>query len=121
MPTYHGACHCGAIEFEIETDDAISQATRCNCSLCRRKNALMHRVPPERFHLLKGADNLALYQWNTGTAKHYFCKTCGIYPFHMPRAAPDQYTVNVACLDGVDLSKLKINAFDGQAFSLETK
>jgi hypothetical protein len=119
MPTYHGSCHCGAIEFEIETDGPIAQATRCNCSLCRRKNALMYRVPPERFHLLKGEDNLATYQWNTGTAKHYFCKTCGIYPFHRPRAAPGQYTVNVACLDGVDPSTLKVNLFDGEAFSLE--
>lgn len=119
MRTYHGSCHCGAVEFEIDTD--LTQAVRCNCSICRRKNALMHRVPPERFRLLKGKDNLTLYQWNTGTAKHYFCKTCGIYPFHQPRAAPTEYTVNVACLDSVDMSKLKINEFDGQAFSLEEK
>lgn len=119
MQTYHGSCHCGAVQFEIDTD--LKEATRCNCSICRRKNALMHRVPPERLRLLKGEENLTLYQWNTGTAKHYFCKTCGIYPFHRPRAAPDQYVVNVACLDGVDLSKLKINEFDGEAFSLETK
>ena len=117
MQTYRGSCHCGAIRFEIDTE--LMQATRCNCSLCSKKNALMHRVPPERFRLLAGEDNLALYQWNTGAAKHYFCKTCGIYPFHMPRAAPDQYTVNVACLDGVDPSTLKVNVFDGKAFSLE--
>lgn len=119
MQTYHGACHCGAVAYEIDTD--LTEATRCNCSICRRKNALMHRVPPERFRLLKGADNLTLYQWNTGTAKHYFCKTCGIYPFHHPRAAPTEYTVNVACLDGVDIAALKINTFDGEAFSLEEK
>jgi hypothetical protein len=119
MQTYHGSCHCGAVEYEADID--LTQATRCNCSICRKKNALMHRVPPERFRLLKGKDNLTLYQWNTGTAKHYFCKTCGIYPFHQPRAAPTEYSVNVACLDGVDLKSLKINEFDGDAFSLEEK
>lgn len=119
MQTYHGSCHCGAVEYEIDTD--LARVARCNCSICRKKNALMHRVPPDRFRLLKGEDNLTLYQWNTGTAKHYFCKTCGIYPFHQPRVAPDEFTVNVACLDGVDLSALEISEFDGQAFSLEEK
>ena len=112
-----GHCHCRAVHITIPVrPETLGD---CNCSLCSKKNALMHRVPPERFRLLAGEDNLALYQWNTGTAKHYFCRTCGIYPFHMPRAAPHQYTVNVACLDGVDPSALKVNVFDGKAFSLE--
>ena len=119
MTHYRGSCHCGAVQFDIETE--ITELTMCDCSLCSKKNALMCTAHESGFKLLAGNDKLSLYQWNTGTAKHYFCKTCGIYPFHMPRAAPDQYSVNVACLDGVDMASLKINQFDGEAFSLEKK
>ena len=115
MQTYRGSCHCGAVQFEIKAD--LSKTTRCNCSTCRKKNAVMTRVQPEDFRLIEGQDNLTLYQWNTGTAKHYFCKTCGIYPFHRPRAAPDCYAANVACLEGVDLESLDPGMFDGQSFS----
>lgn len=117
MQTYRGSCHCGAVAFEIDAE--IETATRCNCSICRKKNALMHRVPADRFRLLQGEDALSLYQWNTGTARHLFCKTCGVYPFHNPRAAPDEFTVNLACLEGLDVDALPVRVFDGKDFSLE--
>ncbi len=119
MTTYEGSCHCGKVVFEIDTE--FDKAATCNCSICRRRNAVMHRVPAERFRLIRGNDDLVLYQFNTDTAKHYFCGTCGIYPFHMPRLAPEDYTVNVFCLAGVDdddIARLAINQFDGQSFSL---
>lgn len=118
MQTYAGQCHCGAVKFEIDTD--LDKAGQCNCSICLRRNAYMHRVSQDRFRLLSSEDALQLYQFNTGTAKHYFCKTCGIYPFHHPRVAPDQITVNIFCLEGIDrdsLADLEINEFDGKAFS----
>lgn len=101
MKVYHGSCHCGRVRFEIETDmQAVSQ---CNCSICRKKGTINHRVRPEHFRLLSGEEALTLYQFNTMTAKHYFCKYCGIHPFTHPRAAPELYTVNVRCLDDFDL------------------
>ncbi len=117
MQTYRGSCHCGAVVFEIDAE--IETATRCNCSICHKKNAPMFRVPADRFRLIQGEDALTLYQWNTGSARHLFCKTCGIYPFHNPRVAPDEVTVNLACLDGLDVDALPVRAVDGQAFSLE--
>ncbi len=121
MQTYQGSCHCGAVRFEIDT--VLDNAAICNCSICSRRNAVMHRVAPENLRILQGEDALQLYEFNTKTAKHYFCKTCGIYPFHRPRSAPDMVTVNIFCLDGVDreiLADWKIIEFDGQAFSTET-
>jgi len=118
MTTYTGSCHCGAVAFEIDT--VLDKAGTCNCSICRRRNSLMHRVTAENFRLVRGEDALALYQFNTNTARHHFCKHCGIYPFHQPRVAPDAYTVNVYCLDGVtddDIAKLDIGTFDGKNFS----
>lgn len=66
----------------------------------------MASVPLDRLRVVKGAGNLTLYQWNTYTAKHYFCRTCGIYTHHQRRSNPSQYGVNVACLEGVDVTGL---------------
>jgi hypothetical protein len=118
MKVYRGRCHCGKVVFEIETD--LDRVGVCNCSICRRRNAVMHRVPPERFRLLEGEEALTLYQFNTKTAKHYFCRVCGVYPFHQPRLAPEAYTVNVHCLDDIEpeeVAKLAVTRFDGRAFS----
>jgi len=119
MQTYKGSCHCGAVVFEIDTD--LDRAGICNCSICRRRNAPMHRVAADNFRLIEGEAALTLYQFNTATAKHYFCRTCGVYPFHRPRLAPEAYTVNVFCLEGVgddDIAALEIQRFDGQSFSV---
>jgi hypothetical protein len=112
--TFAGGCHCGAVRFEIETD--ITKATECTCSICTRKGALHHRVPPERFTLLAGRDALALYQFGSKKAKHWFCKHCGIHPFSNPRAAPDMVTVNIRCLDDYEAEKsnIEIRTFDGK-------
>ena len=115
LQSYTGSCHCGAIRFEVKT--TLSPALRCNCSLCRRKGALMASVAAEDFTLLAGETFLTLYQFNTRTAKHYFCKICGIYPFHRPRTDPTIYRVNVGCLDGVDLGALNSSVHNGAALT----
>ncbi len=115
MHTYHGSCHCGAVRFEIDTD-GIDTVTECNCSICHKKGALFHRVSAERFRLLAGEGELILYQFNKRIARHFFCRQCGIYPFHRPRSAPDSHQVNVRCLDDYDLAAAapEIVRFDGQ-------
>lgn len=97
-----GKCHCGAVEFEVELENGLEDLRRCNCSLCRRKGAIMATVPVERLRVVKGMHMLTLYRWNTETAKHYFCKRCGIYTHHQRRSNPSQYGFNVACIEGVD-------------------
>ena len=119
MMTYRGSCHCATVDFEVDTE--LEAVAVCNCSICRRRNAVMLRVPAERFRLLAGEKALTLYQFNTKTAKHYFCRHCGIYPFHRPRVAPDAYAVNVFCLDGLDaedIAQLPVQRFDGHSFSI---
>jgi hypothetical protein len=65
-------------------------------------NALMVKVHESQFRLLAGADSLTEYRFHTMTAHHYFCRTCGIYPFHRKRVTPDHYGVNVHCLHDFD-------------------
>jgi hypothetical protein len=113
--TYQGRCHCGAVRFEIATD--FPELTTCDCSICRMKNALMVKVHERDFQLRSGEEVLAAYQFHTYTATHYFCRICGIYPFHRKRVTPDHYGVNVFCLEGADLSVVPVRATLGAGMS----
>ena len=106
-----GSCHCGAVRFAITSD--FPELTSCDCSLCKRRNALMVKVHESAFELLAGAEQLATYQWHTHTAVHHFCKVCGIYPFHRKRVTPDHFGVNVHCLDGFDPAGIAVRATHG--------
>ena len=112
MPTYHGSCHCGAVRFTVEGD--IPEAYTCDCSLCSKKNALMANVHESRLRITAGEDRLGLYQWNARIAKHYFCLSCGIYPFHRKRSMPDHYGVNLKCLDDLDWATIPVRAAEGK-------
>lgn len=109
--TYIGSCHCGAVRFEVETD--LPELTSCDCSICRKKNALMVRVHESKFRLLAGAESLIEYQFHTKTARHFFCKICGIYPFHRKRVTPDNLGINVFCLQGVELADIPVRQAEG--------
>lgn len=109
--TYRGSCHCGAVRFEIDTD--FPELTTCDCSICRRKNALMVKVHESALRLVSGHDSLSEYQFHTRTARHYFCRICGIYPFHRKRVTPDCYGVNVFCLDDFDPTGIPVRATVG--------
>jgi hypothetical protein len=117
-----GTCHCSAVEFTVDLQNRLEDLRRCNCSLCRRKGAVMASVPVERLTVTKGADKLTVYQWNTRTAKHYFCSVCGIYTHHQRRSNPKLYGFNVACLEGVDPYALgEVRIGDGASQSLTSK
>jgi hypothetical protein len=111
LETYEGGCHCGRVRFRVQAD--LSRVVECNCSVCTKKGILHLTVPPEQFDLLSGEEALEIYQFNTNTAKHIFCRHCGIHSFGMPRSAPDKFTVNARCLDGIDIAALRPKFFDG--------
>jgi len=112
MPeTYQGGCHCGRVRFRVTGD--LGRVVDCNCSMCAKKGFLHLIVAPEAFELVSGRDDLTTYRFNTGVARHTFCRHCGIHPFYVPRSDPNKIDVNVRCLEGVDLSTLKPEAFDG--------
>ena len=114
MTLYHGSCHCGAVRYEAETE--IVSVLACNCSICRKKGVLHHRVAPENFRLVAGEDALETYRFGTGRARHLFCRTCGVHPFSRPRAAPELYTINVRTLDDYDVEaeSPQVVRFDGR-------
>lgn len=112
---YRGSCHCGAVRFSYE-GEAITKGLRCNCSLCARKGALMSQefIPAESLKIDAGDGALGLYQFGPKTAKHYFCKNCGIYPFHETARKPGHFRVNLGCIDGIDPLSLEADVFDGR-------
>ncbi len=107
-----GCCHCGAVGIEVEAPPKIL-AHECNCSMCRRVGFLHLIVPAARFRLVRGEDSLADYRFNTGTARHRFCRVCGCKPFYVPRSNPDGFSVNVRCIDPSTISELVVEPFDG--------
>ena len=109
---YRGGCHCGAVRFEVEAPERIL-VQDCNCSLCAMTGFLHLIVPKSKFRLVKGEENITTYTFNTGIAKHTFCRTCGIKSFYVPRSNPDGIDVNVRCLDEPP-GEMTIEPFDGR-------
>jgi hypothetical protein len=108
-----GGCHCGAVRFEVLSAEAV-EVMSCNCSICIKTGYLHLIVEKPRFRLLKGQENLTLYTFNTGAAKHLFCKTCGVKSYYVPRSHPDGVSVNYRCLDQAALDVVRITPFNGQ-------
>ncbi len=100
--THQLTCHCGAVELAVDLSDGLNTARRCDCSFCRRRGAIAVSAPLDGIRIVRGADKLTLYQWGTGTAKHYFCSVCGIYTHHQRRSNPNEFGVNAAALKGVN-------------------
>lgn len=109
---YKGSCHCQAVVFEVEAPQDI-EADYCNCSICTKSGFLHLIVPLTKFRLLQGEQSLTSYSFNTGVARHTFCKVCGIKPFYTPRSNPDGIDVNVNCLDDRPKS-VNVTDFNGQ-------
>src|SRR6266446_7774835 len=97
----NGACHRGAVPFTARLTDGLRSARRCTCSYCRMRGAIAVSADLDGINITQGSELLTVYQFNTNTAKHYFCSRCGIYTHHQRRSNPKQYGVNVACLEGI--------------------
>ncbi|MFB2683192.1 GFA family protein [Shewanella mangrovisoli] len=96
------SCHCGAVVLELSLPNGIEKPRRCDCSICRRKGAIVGSVPLAGLKIIKGENVLKCYEFNTKTAKHYFCSVCGIYTHHQRRSNPNEYGYNLGCLEGVN-------------------
>lgn len=113
MIRHTGGCHCGRVRFEVLAPARI-EAAECNCSMCAKVGFLHLIVQKPQFKLLSGEDALTAYRFNTGTARHLFCRICGVKSFYVPRSHPDGYSVNVRCLDSASVESLSVVPFDGK-------
>ena len=113
LVTHRGGCHCGAVAFEVDAP-AMLEVADCNCSICAMTGYLHLIVPKARFRLLRGQDALTEYTFNTGVARHRFCRRCGIKSFYVPRSHPDGISVHARCLDASTVTAMRIAPFDGR-------
>ena len=114
-------CHCGSVEAEINVSE-FDKILRCNCSICKRKSAIMSMVTNENFKITKGKDKLKIYQFHTKVAKHYFCSNCGIYTHHNPRSNPSMTGFNLGCIDELDTFNVEnVIVIDGKNHPLDKK
>ena len=109
--THRGGCHCGRVAFEVDAP-ATLDVLECKCSICRMTGFLHLIVPAARFRLLRGAEDLTEYRFNTGVAKHRFCRVCGVKSFYVPRSHPDGIDVNARCLAPDTIAALRVAPFD---------
>ncbi len=112
LPWWQGGCHCGAVRFEVQAASHV-EVEDCNCSICRMSGFLHLIVPQRCFRLIKGQAALQQYTFNTGVARHLFCRHCGIKPFYVPRSNPNGMDINLRCLDQ-PWPAYHVVAFDGQ-------
>lgn len=113
-PIHKASCHCGAVELELELPDGIVDPRRCDCSMCKRRGAIVATVAEEGLRVLHGQSVLRSYQFNTRTAVHYFCTRCGVYTHHRRRSNPNEFGYNVGCLAGVNPFELDpVDTSDG--------
>lgn len=113
LVTHRGGCHCGAVRFTVEAPARLV-VHDCNCSICTLTGFQHLIVPGSRFRLLQGSDGLTEYTFNTGVARHLFCRRCGVKSFYVPRSNPDGFSVNARCLDPATIESLTVEPFDGR-------
>lgn len=116
---YQGSCHCHRVTFEARAE--LRYVIDCNCSICRRKGALWHPAGEADLSILTGEAHLVLYQFGTKTAKHYFCRICGIAQFVRPRVDPARWLFNARCIDDIDLSSIRVLPFEGHNWEAAAK
>jgi hypothetical protein len=115
--TYHGSCHCKAVQFEVDAD--LSKGTgRCNCTLCTKSRFWAVGVKPTDFRLLTPADAMTNYNKGPNNIDNSFCKTCGVYIYHkgsLDEMGGDFLFVSVPCLNASieEVIEAPVNYVDG--------
>ncbi|WP_369308419.1 GFA family protein [Providencia rettgeri] len=114
MTKLNAQCHCGAVKFTVEPTNGFNTIRRCNCSFCAMRGAIAISAPLSGIKVVEGKEKLTEYRFNTRQAVHFFCSVCGIYTFHQRRSNPEEYGVNVACIEGVSpFDFAEVNVMDG--------
>lgn len=122
VDTIESSCHCGSVRLKVRLSDGLRSARRCTCSYCRMRGAIAVSADLDDIKILQGEDVLTLYQFNTKQARHYFCSKCGIYTHHQRRSNPEQFGVNVACLENISpFDFLEVPVNDGVNHPSDTK
>jgi hypothetical protein len=113
--THRGSCHCGAVTFEVELD--ATTGGRCNCSICTKLGVTGSIVKPAAFTQRTGTDAVGIYEWGYKVSRRHFCRQCGVHCFaygHLAELGGDYVSINLNCLDDIDVGEVKLSYWDGR-------
>nr|WP_315483990.1 GFA family protein [uncultured Undibacterium sp.] len=112
---YHGSCHCGNIQFDVEGE--LQHATACNCSICQRKGTLLWFVDANQVKLLTPREKITTYTFNKHVIQHQFCPVCGVQTFGEGKDPSGNavFAINIRCLEGIDPLAVPSDLYDGRA------
>lgn len=65
---------------------------------------------------IDGIESATVYRWGDRMVNHYFCRVCGIHPFHDATTKPGHFRVNLGCIEGLDALTLPVTVLNGKAF-----
>jgi len=114
--THTGGCHCGAVRFEVTLEPGF-KGSRCNCSICSKTAVTGAVVKPHAFRLLAGESDRGSYRWGGNISTRFFCKHGGIHCYgegYLEQVGGDYVSVNLNCVDGLDVNKLELVHWDGR-------
>ena len=94
-------CHCGTVQLSFVMAGGLDGLRRCDCSLCRRVKPGAVTARLGDLTVAAGEEFLTLYQFGTKTAKHWFCSRCGTHTHHQRRSNPNEFGINIGCVDGL--------------------
>ncbi|MDH3221298.1 MAG: GFA family protein [Gammaproteobacteria bacterium] len=92
----------------------VIKVSQYNCSICSKSGYLGMIIPRDRFTLKCGEKSLTDYEFDSGVAKHLFCKSCETKSFYIPRSHPDGVSVNARCLDPEPVEDMNSKQIDGK-------
>lgn len=111
---HSGGCHCRKVKWRVQAPKSVV-AWDCDCSNCSMRRNTHFIVPAERFELLGDSEKfITTYTFGSHTAKHMFCRVCGITSFYRPRSNPDGVAVTFRCVDPGTLVHVEVRRFDGK-------
>ena len=82
MVAYDGSCHCGAIGFRFQCENAAATwpMRACQCRFCRAHDVISTSDPEGDLEVFaKDRRHLHRYRFALRTADFLVCKQCGVY------------------------------------------
>ncbi len=117
-----GSCHCGKTSFRIDGEIPV-QLTRCTCSFCAKRGALLAYFAPDQFQVTVIPADDSVYRWQTRQVAHHFCAHCGCATFSDSPAfeldgkwdgSTRRIGVNARLFDDFDAALAEVTVIDGK-------
>jgi hypothetical protein len=106
------SCHCGAVRLVCETPP--TEATDCNCSICRRYGVLWAYYPVREVRIIPADAPTDIYMWDDRSIEFHRCRTCGCVTHWAPvDKSRNRMGVNARLMPSDVVARARIRRLDG--------